>query len=150
MGFGGKGTNPTDPANAYQLRTAGCPERRIPLPAGARKGAIAADGMRSADGYMVDANYVQNTDDECKKNAWRTPDTFALEDEYDKNGKKKWSKKDILVGKDEDELGDYRQAMTHHEQIRGLEIITTDNDTAAYRQTLMAAQGVKGTSRYVP
>ena len=27
---------------------------------------------------------------------------------------------------DEDELDDYRQAMTHHEQIRGLEIITND------------------------
>ncbi|MFG3207759.1 hypothetical protein [Streptomyces sp. NPDC048192] len=29
MGFGGKGTDPTDPANAYQLRTAGYPERLI-------------------------------------------------------------------------------------------------------------------------
>ncbi|WP_030345508.1 restriction endonuclease fold toxin-2 domain-containing protein [Streptomyces sp. NRRL S-1022] len=150
MGFGGKGTSTTDPANAYQLRTAGYPERLIPLPAEARKGAIAADGMRPADGYMIDAKYVKDTDDECKKNSWRTPDTFALEDKYDKNGKKKWSKKDILVGKDEDELDDYRQAMTQHEQIRGLEIITNDNDAAAYWQTLMAAQGVKGTSRYVP
>ncbi|MGW0882824.1 WXG100-like domain-containing protein [Streptomyces sp. NPDC002671] len=51
MGFGGKGTDPTDPANAYQLRTAGYPERLIPLPADARKGAIAADGMRPDDGY---------------------------------------------------------------------------------------------------
>ncbi|MEU1012154.1 restriction endonuclease fold toxin-2 domain-containing protein [Streptomyces sp. NPDC005890] len=150
MGFGGKGTSTTDPANAYQLRTAGYPERLIPLPAEARKGAIAADGMRPADGYMIDAKYVKDTDDECKKNSWRTPDTFALEDKYDKNGKKKWSKKDILVGKDEDELDDYRQAMTQHEQIRGLEIVTNDNDAAAYWQTLMAAQGVKGTSRYVP
>jgi Restriction endonuclease fold toxin 2 len=150
MGFGGKGTSTTDPANAYQLRTAGYPERLIPLPAGARKGAIAADGMRAADGYMIDAKYVQDTNDECKKNSWRTPDTFALEDKYDKNGKKKWSKKDILAGKDEDELGDYGQAIAHHEQIRGLEIITNDNDAAAYWQTLMAAQGVKGTTRYVP
>lgn len=150
MGFGGQGTNPADPANAYQLRTAGYPERLIPLPADARKGAIAADGMRPADGYMIDAKYVKDTDDECKKNSWRTPDTFLLEDKYDKNGKKKWSKKDILIGKDEDELDDYRQAMTQHEQIRGLEIITNDNDAAAYWQTLMAAQNVKGTARYVP
>ncbi|MFI2764809.1 restriction endonuclease fold toxin-2 domain-containing protein [Streptomyces echinatus] len=54
------------------------------------------------------------------------------------------------MGKDEDELDDYRQAMTQHEQIRGLEIITNDNDDAAYWQTLMAAQNVKGTARYVP
>ncbi|MFF4576178.1 restriction endonuclease fold toxin-2 domain-containing protein [Streptomyces sp. NPDC001410] len=128
----------------------GYPERLIPLPADARKGAIAADGMRPADGYMVDAKYVQDTDDEYKKTSWRTPDTFALEDQYDKNGKRKWSKKDILVGKDEDELDHYRQAMTHHEQIRGLEIITNDYDAVAYWQALMAAQGVKGTSRYVP
>ncbi|WP_405612663.1 restriction endonuclease fold toxin-2 domain-containing protein [Streptomyces sp. NBC_00076] len=150
LGFGGKGTSTTDPANAYQLRTAGYPERMIPLPAEARKGAIAADGMRPADGYMVDAKHVKDTDEECRKNSWRTPDTFDLQDKYDKNGKKKWSKKDILVGKDEDELGDYEQAMKQHEQIRGLEIITNDKDAAAYWQTLMAAESVKGTSRYEP
>lgn len=149
MGFGGR-PDVTDPANAYQLRTAGYPERLIPLPADARKGAIAADGMRPADGYMVDAKYVQGTDDECKKNSFRTPDTFALEDKYDENGKKKWSKKDVLVGKDEKELNDYRLAMNEHEQIRGLEIMTNDKDAAAYWQTLMAVQQVSGTSRYVP
>ncbi|MGW1165615.1 restriction endonuclease fold toxin-2 domain-containing protein [Streptomyces sp. NPDC002550] len=149
MGFGGR-PDAADPANAYQLRTAGYPERLIPLPADARKGAIAADGMRPDDGYMVDAKYVKGTDDECKKNSFRTPDTFALEDKYDENGKKKWSPKDILVGKDEKELNDYRLAMKEHKQIRGLEVITNDNDSAAYWQTLMAANNVKGTSRYVP
>jgi hypothetical protein len=122
----------------------------IPLPAGPRKGNIAADGMRPADGYMVDAKYVKDVDDDCKKNTWRTPDTFQLKDEYDKNGKKKWSKKDILVGKDEDEMADYRQAMEKHKQIRGLEIISNDNDSVAYWQTLMAMRSVKGTSRDVP
>jgi len=148
--FGGGGKDPNSPENAYQLRVAGYPERIIPLPAGARKGNIAADGMRPADGYMIDAKYVKDVDDDCKKNTWRTPDTFQLQDEYDKNGKKKWSKKDILVGKDEDEMSDYRQAMEKYQQIRGLEIISNDKDSAAYWQTLMAMQSVKGTSRYVP
>ncbi|WP_256257224.1 restriction endonuclease fold toxin-2 domain-containing protein [Streptomyces sp. MUSC 14] len=40
--------------------------------------------------------------------------------------------------------------MKEHKQILGLQIITNDNDVAAYWQTLMAAQEVKGTSRYVP
>ncbi|GAV40237.1 hypothetical protein Saa2_03125 [Streptomyces acidiscabies] len=148
MGFGGQGTSTSDPANAYQLRTAGYPERLITLPEGTRKANIAADGMRPADGYMVDAKYVKDVDDDCRKNSWRTPSTFELEDQYDKNGKKKWSPKDVLVGKDQDELDDYRQAMEKHEQIRGLEIITNDKDAAAYWQTLMATEGVKGTSRY--
>ncbi|MFE1914782.1 restriction endonuclease fold toxin-2 domain-containing protein [Streptomyces anandii] len=148
--FGGGNKDPNSPENAYQLRVAGYPERVIPLPAGARKGNIAADGMRPADGYMIDAKYVKDVGDDCRKNTWRTPDTFQLQDEYDKNGKKKWSKKDILVGKDEDEMADYRQAMQHHQQIRGLEVVTNDNDSAAYWQTLMAMQNVKGASRYVP
>ncbi|MGW7530376.1 restriction endonuclease fold toxin-2 domain-containing protein [Streptomyces sp. NPDC054783] len=59
-GFGGR-PDVTAPANVYQLRTAGYPERLIPLPADARKGAIAADGMRPDDGYMVDAKYVKGT-----------------------------------------------------------------------------------------
>lgn len=150
LGFGGKSTDPNHPENAYQLRIAGYPERLISLPADFEKAAISADGIRPVDGYMVDAKYVENSDDDCKKNTWRTPSTFELEDRYDDNGKKKWSKKDVLVGKDTAELEKYRQAMIEHDEIRGLEIDTNSEDSAAYWQTLMALKQVKGDSRYVP
>ncbi len=154
LGFGGGGDE-NDPANAYQLRTAGYPERLIPLPPTARKGAIAADGMRASDGYMIDAKYVKNTDEECKKDTFRKPSTFDIEDEvypegHPKAGQPKWSKKNVLMKKDEDELGDYGDAMKAHHQIRGLEVITNDKDSAAYWQLLMAQQGVHGTTRYEP
>ncbi|GAA2317511.1 hypothetical protein OKJ48_25580 [Streptomyces kunmingensis] len=143
--FGGGSKDPTTPENAYQLRTAGYPERKIPLPAGSPKGAIAADGMRPADGYMVDAKYVKN-----QQGCFRKPSTFDLADKYKANGDKAWSPKDVLVGKDEKELGEYKLAMDSHQQIRGLEIVTNDQDSVAYWQTLMANKGVYGTSRYVP
>jgi hypothetical protein len=40
--------------------------------------------------------------------------------------------------------------MPAHKKNRGLSIITNDRDAVAYWQTLMAQQGVKGTSQYVP
>ncbi|MFI6053689.1 restriction endonuclease fold toxin-2 domain-containing protein [Streptomyces violascens] len=151
----GNGRDSSDPENAYQLRTAGYPERIIPLPSTARKGAIAADGMRPSDGYMVDAKYVRNTDPDCKKETFRKPSTFDIPDavypeDHPKAGQPKWTKKSVLMKKDVDELGDYADAMQAHKQIRGLEIITNDRDSAAYWQILAAQQGVRGTTRYEP
>ncbi|MFF0425563.1 restriction endonuclease fold toxin-2 domain-containing protein [Streptomyces sp. NPDC004520] len=146
--FGGK-SDPTTPENVYQLRIAGYPERVIPLPKDYEKPAIGADGMRPADGMMVDAKYVQDADDDCRKNTWRRPSTFEIEDEYKPDGTKKWNRKDILIGRDESELEKYRQAMNEHQQIRGLEIVTNDKEAAAYWQTLMALQQLPGTARYV-
>ncbi|MFF8379444.1 restriction endonuclease fold toxin-2 domain-containing protein [Streptomyces sp. NPDC015661] len=54
-----------------------------------------------------------------------------------------------LIGRDESELEKYRQAMNEHQQIRGLEIVTSDKEAAAYWQTLMALQQLPGTARYV-
>ncbi|WP_308368274.1 restriction endonuclease fold toxin-2 domain-containing protein [Streptomyces sp. ISL-36] len=146
--FGGK-SDPTTPENVYQLRIAGYPERIIPLPKDYEKPAIGADGMRPADGMMVDAKYVQDADDDCRKNTWRRPSTFEIEDEFKPDGTKKWNRKDILIGRDESELEKYRQAMNEHQQIRGLEIVTNDKEAAAYWQTLMALQQLPGTARYV-
>ncbi|MFD8777289.1 restriction endonuclease fold toxin-2 domain-containing protein [Streptomyces sp. NPDC059916] len=147
-GFAGAGTDPTIPENAYQLRTAGYPERKISLPSGSRKGAIAADGMRPADGYMIDAKYVKDKD---SKNCWRKPETLDnLEDTYNAQGKKQWNREKIFKEKDDDELVDYRDAMKEHKEIHGLEIVTNDQDSASYWQTLLADNQVKGTARYVP
>ncbi|MFF8512997.1 restriction endonuclease fold toxin-2 domain-containing protein [Streptomyces sp. NPDC015492] len=146
--FGGK-SDPTAPENVYQLRIAGYPERIIPLPKDYEKPAIGADGIRPADGMIVDAKYVQDADDDCRKNTWRRPSTFEIEDEYKPDGTKKWNRKDILIGRDESELEKYRQAMNEHRQIRGLEIVTNDKEAAAYWQTLMALQQLPGTARYV-
>ncbi|MET9953417.1 restriction endonuclease fold toxin-2 domain-containing protein [Streptomyces sp. NPDC006339] len=137
------------PENIYQLRIAGYPERVIPLPKDFEKPAIGADGMRPADGMMVDAKYVADADDDCRKTTWRRPSTFEIEDEFKPDGTKKWNKKDILIGRDEAELEKYRQAMIEHKEIRGLEIVTNDKEAAAYWQTLMALQGVSGSARYV-
>ncbi|MFF0572321.1 restriction endonuclease fold toxin-2 domain-containing protein [Streptomyces sp. NPDC004041] len=147
-GFGGK-PDATSPENAYQLRIAGYPERIIPLPADYEKPAIGADGMRPADGMMVDAKYVKDADDDCRKTTWRRQSTFEIADEYKEDGTKKWSKKDVLIGRDEGELEKYRQAMNEHDQIRGLEIVTNDKEAVPYWQTLMALQQVPGTARYV-
>jgi hypothetical protein len=62
-GFGNRrGTS--GPDNAYQLRTAGYPERELELPPEARGGSgkgMMADGIRPADGYAVDAKYTRET-----------------------------------------------------------------------------------------
>jgi hypothetical protein len=146
QGLGSNANNPNAPENEYQLRTAGYPERKIPLGPGAKRKFKAADGMRPADGYMIDSKYVEN-----QKDCWRKPETFdQLEDTYRDDGTKKWNKESFFKGLDETELKQYGNAMKTHKEIRGLEIITNDKDAAAYWQTLMAAQGVKGTAQYVP
>ena len=145
-GFGSKAKQPNSPENAYQLRTAGYPERLIPLLPTSKRPFKAADGMRPADGYMIDSKYVKK-----KEDCWRKPETFdQVEDKYNEKGEKKWNKGKFFKDLDEGELRQYRDAMTAHKEIRGLGIITNDRDAAAYWQTLMAQQGVKGTSQYVP
>lgn len=142
--FGGN-PNAADPANAYQLRVAGYPERVVPFTEKGVQRTIAADGMRTADGYMVDAKYVRD-----ERKCFRHPDTLLLEPEYDQKGKLKWNAKDVLVGQDRKELGKYRSAIAEHQEIRGLEIDTNDPASVAYWDTLMGEEHVTGTARYVP
>ncbi|MFJ5034510.1 restriction endonuclease fold toxin-2 domain-containing protein [Streptomyces sp. NPDC088560] len=145
-GFGSNASNPNTPENAYQLRTAGYPERKIPLGPGSKRPFKAADGMRRADGYMIDSKYVND-----EKDCWRKPETLNnLEDTFRKDGSKRWNKEAFFKGLDEGELKEYGNAMETHKEIRGLGIMTNDKDAAAYWQTLMAEQGVKGTAQYVP
>jgi hypothetical protein len=146
-GFGNK-RGQTDPENAYQLRVAGYPERVIPISSanpGGRK-AVAADGMRTSDGYMVDAKYVKDNG----KNCYRIADTFDVEQEYKPDGSLKWHPSNKLVQDDRDEMDKYRQAVEQYDQVRGLEIDTNYPSSVAYWQTLMAESGVPGVARYVP
>ncbi|MFE3187120.1 restriction endonuclease fold toxin-2 domain-containing protein [Streptomyces violascens] len=140
--------DPTKPENAYQLRIAGYPDRLIPL-SGPGKPTISADGMRPADGMMVDAKYVKGIDDDCKKSTFRKMSTFDIQDEYKPNGDLKWNKKNVLIGGDKKELIKYRQAIDEHREVRGLEIVTNDQEAVPYWQTLMAMEQVKGSARYV-
>ncbi|SHN18724.1 restriction endonuclease fold toxin-2 domain-containing protein [Actinacidiphila paucisporea] len=141
--FGGA-RNPGNPDNAYQLRVAGYPERVIPL-SGVPWPAIAADGMRPSDGYMVDAKYVRN-----EQNCYRRPSTFEIEQEYRADGTPKWNPDTFAVPDDRKELQKYKAAIAQHQQIRGLEIDTNFSESQAYWQTLMEEEGVTGVARYVP
>ncbi|MBT2385615.1 hypothetical protein J7E86_18945 [Streptomyces sp. ISL-11] len=156
-GFAGGGDQ-TRPENAYQLRTAGYPERELPLPAEAmgRSGkGLMADGLRPADGYAVEAKYVRKPN--CEN-----PTTFRHLDAVDKtlgtapkvdaNGKVKFDpRRDGMYVSDERELSRYKAAITHSpKELKGLEIVTNDKDSTAYWRSMMLMTGVSGHTRYVP
>ncbi|MEU1376858.1 restriction endonuclease fold toxin-2 domain-containing protein [Streptomyces triculaminicus] len=145
------------PDNAYQLRTAGYPERELPLGAAAtgRSGkGLMADGLRPADGYAVEAKYVRKPD--CP-----TPSTFRSIDALNKtlgtppkldgNGNPKFDpRRDGMFPGDERELKRYKAAMEQSSELRGLEIVTNDKNATAYWQSMMLMSGVNGTARYIP
>jgi hypothetical protein len=113
-----------------------------------------ADGLRPADGYIVEAKHVR--DPECKTNP-RTLDrvdhTLATEPRYDEKGRAKFNPiLESMYPKDEAELRRYQAAMDYppNQEIRGMEIATNDPHATAYWQSMMAMSGVKGDSRYVP
>ncbi|MFE3599780.1 restriction endonuclease fold toxin-2 domain-containing protein [Streptomyces sp. NPDC059142] len=155
-GFAGGG-GAANPDNAYQLRIAGYPERELPLPAGAtgRSGkGLMADGLRPEDGYAVEAKHVREPD--CKKtfrSLGEVDRTLATPPKVDNQGKLRFDPRvDGMYGSDERELARYRAAMSdpRNSEIRGLEIVTNDKDSAGYWQSMMAMNSVKGTSRYIP
>ncbi|MBF6051468.1 hypothetical protein AF335_06205 [Streptomyces eurocidicus] len=156
-GFAGGG-GPSRPDNAYQLRTAGYPERELPLPAEAvgRSGkGLMADGLRPADGYAVEAKHVRKPN--CEN-----PTTFRHLDAVDKtlgtppkldaNGNAKFDpRRDGMYVSDEKELSRYKAAMDYsHKELRGLEVVTNDRDSTAYWRSMMLMTGVSGHTRYVP
>ncbi|WP_351237422.1 restriction endonuclease fold toxin-2 domain-containing protein [Streptomyces sp. NPDC002133] len=147
------GGGPTDPDNAYQLRIAGYPEREIPL-VGKKRG-LMVDGVRPADGYLVEAKHVRDPD--CKKKSFRSldrvEDTLAKPVKVDNKGKIAWDPVvDAMYAGDEKELVRYKQAMANpaNSEIRGLEIVTNGQDNAVYWQSMMAMTGTPGSTRYVP
>ncbi|SOE56814.1 Restriction endonuclease fold toxin 2 [Streptomyces sp. OV198] len=151
-GFAGGG-GPTNPDNAYQLRVSGYPEREVPL-VGRRQG-LMVDGIRPADGYLVEAKHVRDPD--CKKRSFRSiervNETLAKPVKVDANGNPKWDPLiDGMYRGDESELRRYKGAMANpaNSEIRGLEIVTNGKDNAAYWESMIAMNGVTGSARYVP
>lgn len=115
---------------------------------------LMADGLRPEDGYAVEAKHVREPD--CKK-TFRSLDevdkTLATPPKVDNKGKLRFDPRvDGMYGSDERELARYRAAMSdpRNSEIRGLEIVTNDKDSASYWQSMMAMNGVNGTSRYIP
>ncbi|MFE4018020.1 restriction endonuclease fold toxin-2 domain-containing protein [Streptomyces sp. NPDC059101] len=156
-GFAGGG-NASKPENAYQLRVAGYPEREVPLPAGAPGSpgrGLSVDGMRPADGYMVEAKYVREP--ECR-NTFRRLDevdkTLGSPVKFESNGTtvKFDPRRDAMYPKDERELVRYQAAMSdpRNSQVKGFEIITNDKEGSAYWQSMMTMIGMRGTTRYEP
>lgn len=154
-GFAGGGdTNNAD--NAYQLRIAGYPEREVPL-AGLKTGPM-VDGIRPADGYLVEAKHVRDPD--CKKKSFRSlgrvEETLAKPVKTTRvNGEEKiqWDPVvDSMYAGDEAELARYKKAMANpaNSEIRGLEAVTNGKDNAAYWQSMMTMTGTPGSTRYVP
>ncbi|MFF0061393.1 restriction endonuclease fold toxin-2 domain-containing protein [Streptomyces sp. NPDC005279] len=151
-GFAGGGGT-TDPDNAYQLRIAGYPEREVPL-AGKKRG-LMVDGIRPADGYLVEAKHVRDPD--CKKKSFRSldrvEDTLTKPVKMNNKGEIAWDPVvDAMYAGDEKELVRYKQAMANpaNGEIRGLEIVTNGQDNAAYWQSMMAMTGTPGSTRYEP
>ncbi|MEU8619781.1 restriction endonuclease fold toxin-2 domain-containing protein [Streptomyces sp. NPDC048623] len=147
------GGGPGDPDNAYQLRVSGYPEREVPLP-GSKRG-LMVDGIRPADGYLVEAKHVRDPD--CKNKSFRTLDrvdeTLAKPVKINSKGQIAWDPVvDSLYATDESELARYEDAMANpaNKEIRGLEIVTNGKDSAAYCQSMMAMTGTTGSTRHVP
>jgi hypothetical protein len=118
---------------AYQIRTAGQPERYLPTADGS---GVWADGYRDTDGALVDAKHVRNQG--C------SPRTLqGLQEENRATG--------FLIGKDDDEISRYGDAVTNpanHAQY--LEVDTDDEETVGYWQYLAAQNHVPSDVRYIP
>ncbi|MGI5399233.1 restriction endonuclease fold toxin-2 domain-containing protein [Streptomyces sp. CA-135486] len=150
-GFAGGGGT-TDPDNAYQLRIAGYPEREVPL-AGKKRG-LMVDGIRPADGYLVEAKHVRDPDRNEKsfRSLDRVEDALTKPVEVNSKGDRVGPRRRRMYAGDEKELVRYKQAMANpaNREIRGLEIVTNGQDNAAYWQSMMAMTGTPGSTRHEP
>jgi hypothetical protein len=122
-----------EPADrAYQVRTAGQPERYIPFAGGGQW----ADGYRPQDGALVDAKHVRNLGCSPRSLEGLTEDVFAS---------------NMMRVKDEPEIIRYGKAISNPDNYaRYLEIDTDDPETVGYWQFLAAASHVPTDVRYVP
>lgn len=140
----GNGQPATNADNAYQLRVAGYPERVIRFTdAHGNPGSVAADGVRTSDGYLVDAKHVRSVN-----NCYRVRSTLPIMDDY--GDSVDISARGFLAGKDRNEMRKYSSALAQHKQIRGVEVVTDNPASLPYWQTLMGEEGVNGYVRYVP
>jgi hypothetical protein len=118
---------------AYQIRTAGQPERYMPTGTG---GGVWADGYRSSDGAIVDAKHVRQLGCSPRTLDGLNEQQFATK---------------LLQPGDEDEVMRYGLAIANPgNHTRYLEIDTDDPETVGYWQYLAAANHVPSDVRYVP
>jgi hypothetical protein len=118
---------------AYQIRTAGQPERYMPTGTG---GGVWADGYRDTDGAVVDAKHVRQQGCSPRTLDGLNEQQFATR---------------LMQPGDEDEVMRYGQVIANpanHTQY--LEIDTDDPETVGYWQYLAAANHVPADVRYVP
>ncbi|WP_063788486.1 restriction endonuclease fold toxin-2 domain-containing protein [Streptomyces chattanoogensis] len=124
----------------YQRRTAGYPEKEVPIdPRKSPLGTLMVDGVRDTDGMAVEAKFVKRPG--C---TYRNLDDLENGDNFQEK---------VLHKKDEKELYKYKAAIEypgHAGRLRGVEVATNDPDAVPYWDALLVAHGVKGYGRYVP
>ncbi|MFH9246732.1 restriction endonuclease fold toxin-2 domain-containing protein [Streptomyces lydicus] len=124
----------------YQLRTAGYPEKEVPIDV--RKsalGTLMVDGLRDTDGMAVEAKFVKRPG--C---TYRNLDDLQNGDNFQEK---------VLHKKDEKELYKYKAAIDYPGnggRMRGVEVVTNDPDAVPYWNALLVAHGVNGYGRHVP
>ncbi|WP_282956628.1 restriction endonuclease fold toxin-2 domain-containing protein, partial [Streptomyces albus] len=126
---------------AYQKRIAGYPEYEVPIPKGiSPRSTLMVDGFRATDGMAVEAKFVNRPDEPCYR---RVEDLRKSHND---------GKKDFLYEKDRVELRRYAAALgdPRNKEMRGVETVTNNRESAPYWRVMMAAYGVKGYARYVP
>ncbi|WP_037613726.1 restriction endonuclease fold toxin-2 domain-containing protein [Streptomyces albus] len=126
---------------AYQKRIAGYPEYEVPIPKGiSPRSTLMVDGFRATDGMAVEAKFVNRPDEPCYR---RVEDLRKSHND---------GKKDFLYEKDRVELRKYAAALgdPRNKEMRGVETVTNNRESAPYWRVMMAAYGVKGYARYVP
>jgi hypothetical protein len=129
-------------AKDYQRYTAGYPEYGLPLPPGNLKpsGQIQADGLRPADGAIIDAKYVSRIG--C------SPRDLNNLDNQVRNGKEFL----LNVSKgDFNELNEYNLAIQNSGgAAKKVEIITNDPASAIYWEYMLGLTKTPGEARYIP
>ncbi|WP_306322163.1 restriction endonuclease fold toxin-2 domain-containing protein [Streptomyces sp. CC224E] len=128
------------PADEYQKRVAGSPERGLPLPSGWPKpsGRLMADGLRATDGAAVEAKYVKQ--EGC------SPRTL---NNMNKSNGRIWETN--MYNGDLKEMAEYGKAMTvPGNKVRFVEVNTNDAESLAYWRFLMATNHVEGYARHTP
>ncbi|MGW8557697.1 restriction endonuclease fold toxin-2 domain-containing protein [Streptomyces tubercidicus] len=128
------------PADEYQKRVSGSPERGLPLPPGWPKhsGRLMADGLRATDGAAVEAKYV--------KQPGCSPRTL---NNMNKSNGRIWETN--MYNGDLKEMAEYGQAMTvPGNKVRFVEVNTNDSESLAYWRFLMATNHVDGYARHTP
>ncbi|MDT0380213.1 restriction endonuclease fold toxin-2 domain-containing protein [Streptomyces sp. DSM 42041] len=124
----------------YQRRTAGYPEKEVPIdPRKSARGTLMVDGLRHTDGMAVEAKFVKKPG--C---TFRNLDDLQSPSNFQEK---------VLHKKDEQELFKYKSAIEYPgnaDRLRGVEVATNDPDAVPYWNALLVAHEVPGYGRYAP